>query len=636
MKNFTVDNNELDISIKLFAEKDYFGAYKVLFEQLCKKEDTTNVEFYLALFSYATGCKDLTNFYLDKLGYNSFVDFITQIQSLEMKEILFTDEIHHIWDNYRRDRNINELNRFGVTSPLCKGDVLEIGCANGDLSSHIAMNADRLFGIDIDPIAIELARYKVNQFGLNNCYFNLGDGSNLIYEDNSFDTVVLAEVLEHVPDPSPFIKEAYRVCKPSGKILISVPRGYSIPDPDHVRIFTKSKLTALINEHITEEIDWNENVPNQWLLCTIEKSISQAKVNDGQEDKKVDLFLPQHPLSDLDNTEKVTVIIPTFNRANYLNESLKSVLNQTYTNIEVIVVDDGSTDETNEILSSYAQSIIHLKKENGGKSSAINLGLTKAQGKYVWVFDDDDIALPKKLELQVRQFQKNRNIGLSHTSAILMNTDKNEDSFVGLMQRTLSKEKAIREQMRGNHFFSPSVVVLRECFNKVGEWDETLVRAQDYDMWTRISQYYQVEALSVPTIHYRMHSGVRGTKKDAIDTQNLQLRTQEFDKIILRKVHNLPIETIFDIKGNENNTSFIVECYLERALYLSKLDMVDECVQDIIQAKEIAAESELLNFSFNGLNLIINLDKIIQQWMDPRATINMLYFLKMIKKGNSN
>src|SRR5690606_24595967 len=295
------------------------------------------------------------------------------------------------WENYRRLRNINEINRYGVTAPICNGDVLEVGCASGELSSVIAMHADNLFGIDIDPVAVELARYKINQIGLDNCFFALGDGANLTFLDNTFDTVVLAEVLEDVSDPKPFIEEAVRVCKSGGKVLISVPKGYSIPDPDHVRIFTKDSLETLISYVSSSKVNWVNEVPSPWLMCYIEiekSNHTNNKVN------RIGGFLPPHPLSEINFNEKVSIIIPTYNRANYLKESLDSVIAQTYPNKEIIVINDGSTDETTEILQEYKHSIKYFNKENGGKSSAINLGLKKATGDYIWIFDDDDIALP--------------------------------------------------------------------------------------------------------------------------------------------------------------------------------------------------------------------------------------------------
>jgi glycosyltransferase involved in cell wall biosynthesis len=108
---------------------------------------------------------------------------------------------------------------------------------------------------------------------------------------------------------------------------------------------------------------------------------------------------------------RVSVLIPTFNRANYIVESLESVLSQTRRPAEVIIIDDGSTDDTVERLAPYMQRIAYLRKENGGKSSALNLGMKAVTGEYVWIFDDDDIAYPDALARHAEVFASNPHIG---------------------------------------------------------------------------------------------------------------------------------------------------------------------------------------------------------------------------------
>ena len=231
---------ELNLALDLLVKNDYYSAYKILFDQLKRNSENDILQAYFTVFAIATGNEDLSTFYMKKIGHEKFKEFISENKNEHLLRLLFSNHSEHKrWDNYRQPRNSNEINRFAVTAPYCKGNVLEVGCANGDFSAFIAMHAENLFGLDIEPVAIELARYKVNKFGLDNCFFTLGDGANLSFPDNFFDTVVLAEVLEHVPDPSPFIAEALRVCKSGGRLIISVPKGYSIPDPSCKNIYKR-------------------------------------------------------------------------------------------------------------------------------------------------------------------------------------------------------------------------------------------------------------------------------------------------------------------------------------------------------------------------------------------------------------
>ena len=107
-------------------------------------------------------------------------------------------------------------------------------------------------------------------------------------------------------------------------------------------------------------------------------------------------------MGDLRNLKSVpatiTAIVPTYNRARYLATAIDSVLDQTLRPAEVLVVDDGSVDETREILKTYGARIQAIHKTNGGKASALNLALKNARGEFIWIFDDDDVALPDALE----------------------------------------------------------------------------------------------------------------------------------------------------------------------------------------------------------------------------------------------
>ncbi|WP_368914566.1 glycosyltransferase [Exiguobacterium acetylicum] len=620
----------------LWENGKYTEAYNLIFDLLKKNPQDLILKVYLAVFAKVVGNEELGNYYINLIGENIFIKKINENEKL-LKFLVSNSIEKSKWDNYRRVRNQNEINRFSVTAPLCNGNVLEVGCANGDLSKHIAMYADNLYGIDIDPVAIELARYKVFNLGLKNCFFTTRDGSDLSVFNKEFDTVVLAEVLEHVSYPEKFIEEAIKVCKPGGKVIISVPKGYRIPDPDHINIFNKQTLTELITKVTTFEVYWVETVPEPWLMCCI--SLPEEKkqlVND----KKDMFFLPLHQQEILDESEKVSVIIPTYNRSEYLKFALDSVLNQTYSNIEIIVVNDGSTDDTENILKNYKDSIKYVYKENGGKSTAINVGMSLVSGKYVCILDDDDIALSKKIELQVRKFQKNKNLGLIHTSATYFKEVDKDFIHLGMYDANkFNKKNALDLHLLGNIFFTPTVMVRKECYDKVGSWDETMIRAQDYDMWMRISRYFETDSLPVTTLQYRIHDGKRGTVNEPILKDELNNSTFKYSRRVLRKMHDIPINEIFrDVNFGEKNFAPIVESYLERAFYMAQNSLFKECAIDLESAKAISVGNKInnLSFSYKGLQLIKNFEEIISESQNPKIVMNGLYFVKMVKSTNNS
>ena len=121
---------------------------------------------------------------------------------------------------------------------------------------------------------------------------------------------------------------------------------------------------------------------------------------------------------------KITVFIPAYNTAQYISDAINSILSQTYTDFELLIIDDGSTDETNQIISSYSDSRIRLIKnrENRGLVYSRNLALTEARGKYLAILDSDDVAHENRLEIQLKEFENRPNLALLGTPANIINS----------------------------------------------------------------------------------------------------------------------------------------------------------------------------------------------------------------------
>ncbi|MTI69497.1 MAG: glycosyltransferase [Firmicutes bacterium] len=635
--NNGIKKERLREAIKLFYQKDYFSAYNIVYVELRRHPKDTRLFCQLGIFASSLGLSDVAENYMNTLEgkkhltENFFKDQITKyIRTVNDKDL------HEKWRNYKRSRNKNERIRIAITAPLCEGKVLEIGCANGDLSTVIAAHGIEHYGIDIDPVAIEIARYKSRMLGLTNSRFKLSNGENLDLDDNTFDTVLLAEVLEHVDSPEKAIKEAIRVCKPKGKIIISVPNGYRIPDPEHVRIFNKDILNSLINKHINTSVKWINNIPSEWVMGWIINHKKDVSMNKEVIWKRSQNFIPPLPEKVCEYDEMVTVIVPTFNREDYINSALDSVLNQTYKNYEIIVVNDGSTDSTETVLQPYMDKIIYLKKENGGKSSAINYAMRYAKGDYIWVFDDDDIALPMKLELQIKKFKENPGLDIIHTSAIVFKQDSGYKKIVDYWEAESIKQKDIlKRKLRGSFFHSPTVIAKRKCYTKVGDWDESLVRAQDYDMWVRIARFFNVGELRIPTVYYRLHDGIRGSSADRISISDVHNKTLKYHKKVLKKMYEFPIDDIFkELKDKPLNTSLKVEAYFKRAKTMAFYDLNEEAKKDLSKISEILNSNKYLPLSRSSILIIKWFEEKVNQWDDFEATFQVLSILKLINNSS--
>jgi glycosyltransferase involved in cell wall biosynthesis len=197
------------------------------------------------------------------------------------------------------------------------------------------------------------------------------------------------------------------------------------------------------------------------------------------------------------NHPLVSVIIPTYNRAWIIKESVDSVFSQDFNDFELIVIDDGSTDNTLEILNSYGEDIIVIHQRNQGVSSARNRGLMEASGSLIAFLDSDDLWLPGKLSLQVDFFNSNPTALICQTEEIWMRNN------VRINPKKRHKKPAgiIFEPSLALCLVSPSAVMIRRSlFDDVGLFDETLPACEDYDLWLRISCKYPVCLIDIPLI----------------------------------------------------------------------------------------------------------------------------------------
>jgi len=212
------------------------------------------------------------------------------------------------------------------------------------------------------------------------------------------------------------------------------------------------------------------------------------------------------------NNPLVSVIIPTYNKSQYLREAIESVLNQTYKNIEVIVVDDGSTDNTGEIVKLFNDSrIIYFWQGNKGPASARNTGIKKAQGKYIAFLDSDDLWLKEKLEKQIDFMGKNPEIGLLGTGCYEI-TDKGK--VIGKKIFPGKNEILQRDLIKYNPFIQSSIITKREVFDKVGFYDKKFQESEDYELWLRIAGNYKIRNLEEPLMMKRYYKEGLSPAKD--------------------------------------------------------------------------------------------------------------------------
>ncbi|MEL1135724.1 glycosyltransferase [Desulfitobacterium sp. THU1] len=201
---------------------------------------------------------------------------------------------------------------------------------------------------------------------------------------------------------------------------------------------------------------------------------------------------------------KVSVVIPTYNHARYVPWAVESVLRQNYPNLEIIVINDGSTDDTAQRLQAYENRIQVINKSNGGTANALNHGLQRATGDYICWLSADDMFLKEKLIKQVQLMEDNPEVGFCYTSFIVI--DEN-----GLNKYTVTSDfHPTRQEMvvnlhRGCFINGSSVMMRSSALERVGPFDEGLPQAHDYELWFRFLRHFPSGFIREPLISYRWH-----------------------------------------------------------------------------------------------------------------------------------
>jgi glycosyltransferase involved in cell wall biosynthesis len=186
---------------------------------------------------------------------------------------------------------------------------------------------------------------------------------------------------------------------------------------------------------------------------------------------------------------KVSVILPTHNRAYLVSEAIESVLNQTFHDFELVVVDDGSTDLTPHVLQRWGGRIRCVRQENAGVSRARNVGIGVARGRYLSFLDSDDLWLPRKLESQVKFLDANPHYAACYTDEVWIRRGKR----VNPKQIHRKYSGWIFDRCLPLCIISPSSVMLRrEIIDTVGCFDETLPVCEDYDLWLRTASRFPI------------------------------------------------------------------------------------------------------------------------------------------------
>lgn len=286
----------------------------------------------------------------------------------------------------------------------------------------------------------------------------------------------------------------------------------------------------------------------------------------------------------LKKNKLVSVIIPTYNRREFLEETILSAVKQTYIEIEILVIDDGSTDNYAESICKKFDNCKYYYKKNGGVSSARNYGIEKANGSFIAFLDDDDLWKENKIELQVNLLNKNRTVSCIHSAAMVINEK-------GVSTGKIIGASKLKAHKRSGYVFwnalsvwlvkAPTPLIRKSVFKTDMMFDETLKAGEDADFYQRLFYRHTVLYLSEPLAYYREYDDSRrlslnkefylGIEKNMYyNLKNLGIK----NPLIL---YRIAVRLVFSVnrKYNEfsdkNSFFFTLSLYLRPLYYLKKV-----------------------------------------------------------------
>lgn len=304
---------------------------------------------------------------------------------------------------------------------------------------------------------------------------------------------------------------------------------------------------------------------------------------------------PHAPLSsgsERDHTQSehaVSVIVPTYNRAHLLAECLDAVLAETRPLDEVLVVNDGSTDSTLDVLSNYADRVSIITTPNRGKAAALNVALTLVSRPLVWIVDDDDVVCKGALETLLALFASSPRPDLVYGRHLRFMANGSEAGF-----RTLDTghwadcrpEEFLIATLEDMFVHQPGMIVRRDLYEEVGPFDEILARSVDYEMLTRLARGGRAASTDAIVFHQRLHNGDRGPAASRAAAGNRDEIWIEHDKAIFRSIHaDWPLSDYIpsrEISTDEDRRRAL----LQRGVIMARKKLWNLAIQDFRSALE--------------------------------------------------
>jgi len=337
--------------------------------------------------------------------------------------------------------------------------------------------------------------------------------------------------------------------------------------------------------------------------------------------------------------DKTTVIVPTFNRANLLAETLDSILNQSIAPAEIIVADDGSTDDTPEKVAKFAGKVQYIRKENSGKADTLNRLIPHIKSPLVWIVDDDDIVLPHALETLAGLLRDHPQAGFAYGPYNRFVIDAQSGTRKELncgYWRNVEPDDFLVATLQDFFAHHPGLLVRKECYDRVGPFSRNYSRSEDYEMLVRLARAYSSASTRDILFLQRQHDDPRVGGLVGEDARHKRWQKEERDLLTQVRENNHPTDFLprrfgadLPLTPQLEREALIVRAAIlarKKLWALAAEDFVSACApgrpETPLNAREIAAVRQSV-FSKYGFPELIQSDDVQKVFL-PLRDLNVV------------
>ena len=298
---------------------------------------------------------------------------------------------------------------------------------------------------------------------------------------------------------------------------------------------------------------------------------------------------------------RITFIMPTYNRADYIAESIASIQSQMTPQDELIVVNDGSTDATETVVRAISGKFTYLCQANSGKSVALNLAMQYAKGEYIWICDDDDLLRPTVVEALVAAIHGNNDLDMVFGRYTRFHVKNGVPIDMGTgYWPDLSSGSLARHILEDSFIMHNASLVRATAYKRMGPFDTRMLRSQDYEMFVRLALHCAIGFVSMVVFDQRKHFGARGPAAVLHSAEKSESIWQDYDALIFKQMHDdVPVSYFYAMFDSDADLLCARAGTLQRATILGRHGLWMEAIACLVEASDIAIDTPITPIEIN-------------------------------------